>query len=295
MQLVVSVVALSVLATLDVCAQGVMPDSGHYWVPSEPGRGYLIERQGNKVGFLAFGYDKDGGDPEWLTAAGNLRSDGIPPADPPPFAGYFPVNWIEAPLYRVQGGACIGCFHQPPSRTDEIGTVEIYFDYLRLPTILFRFFSPVNLPFDRVPFNVVPFNFGHTQFGNAVDGRLAAGFVDLRGDWLFVEDSEAAETVGRFHFTSYLLSPTAGDDSYTLTFSAPGQNAEMRCHEGVRAPGHSVAPFDGCELLVNGIVVLSANELDIGINRILASRGPLAPRDVGPLRHPQRVLGFRLD
>lgn len=52
-------------------SSSVEPESGWWWNPAEPGRGYAIEKQGDKIFFAAFLYDSQGG-PLWYAATGRI-------------------------------------------------------------------------------------------------------------------------------------------------------------------------------------------------------------------------------
>lgn len=52
-------------------AAATEPESGWWWNPAEGGRGYAIEKQGDKIFFAAFLYDA-AGDPLWYVATGRM-------------------------------------------------------------------------------------------------------------------------------------------------------------------------------------------------------------------------------
>ncbi|MEE9423545.1 MAG: hypothetical protein V3V18_01035 [Methylococcales bacterium] len=50
------------------------PDTGWWWNADEPGRGYTIEKQSDKIFFAAYLYD-DSGNPVWYTAVLTVDAD----------------------------------------------------------------------------------------------------------------------------------------------------------------------------------------------------------------------------
>lgn len=298
MKLLNGLVAVLFALLASSTAECVIPESGHYWVPSEPGRGYLIEHQNGKVGFLAFAYDSSGR-PEWYIASGDLREDAaeIPGSDPPLNAGYYPLHWMRATLFRVEGGPCLGCDFDAIDRTQPIGSVEIYFPFTKLPVLFFTF-PNASLPFDRVPFSVTRFGFGYGRFGSDDPTRLASGIPDMRGQWVFRSASPGSTLLSfRFGPGEYTRESLDGLD-YRVTFRDSTVGAELRCKEGtvgIAAGATNSAPQDGCELFVANVLQFSMLDVDMGVERVLASRGPLTARVGGTFRHPERIVGIRFD
>lgn len=118
-----------------------------------------------------------------------------------------------------------------------------------------------------------------------------------------------AASVMRFDFTEIELdSPAAvveptrlilplGANDYTITYRDTGRNAEFRCTPSARQVGGKIG---GCELHQHGLLLFSARDNDLGIDRIHGFRGDLPQITIpvawisDPWRRPETVIGVRV-
>lgn len=111
--------SMLLLAPSIASAQAIYPEDGWWWNPDEPGRGYLIERQGDAVFMTSFHYS-DVGEPEWLTITG----DYVPDPDSESIIGT-----MTGEVLRYTDGQCIGCDYTDPMSsisTQDPATLTFY-------------------------------------------------------------------------------------------------------------------------------------------------------------------------
>ncbi|MFC1719961.1 CotH kinase family protein [Pseudomonadota bacterium] len=85
-------------------AQTIYPEDGWWWNPETSGRGYLLERQQDRVFVTSIHYSEFG-DPEWLTIVG----DYVPDTESESIIGT-----MTGEVMRFWDGQCIGCEYVPP-------------------------------------------------------------------------------------------------------------------------------------------------------------------------------------
>lgn len=102
----------AVFVLLASSALAAVPESGLWWNPDEPGRGYTIELQDDLLFAAFYAYQEDGRQSAFYTATVEL--DG-------------PSGKAQGPLYAARNGQCFGCSHRVPD-IDAIGTVRFEFD-----------------------------------------------------------------------------------------------------------------------------------------------------------------------
>jgi hypothetical protein len=88
-----------------------IPQTGWWWNPSEGGRGYSIEVQGNHIFFASYLYDA-GGRATWLVAAGNTSSGG---------------SAFSGQLEGYAQGQTLAGNYRAPTFTGYVGTITLSF------------------------------------------------------------------------------------------------------------------------------------------------------------------------
>lgn len=319
---VLSMVILPLLAT---GAHGVPPESGLYILANElsndrPSRYFHIEIQDQTARLTAVAFDPASGKPETYVAEAELRDDAQFPGNAPhPVAiteGYRPIHWFSGELYRLSGGACLTCFQGDAPVPEPVGSVGVWFDHLTAAAIDIRLTSDAAPP--GVPSSMLSY-LVRRNFGRQIILRESGGsqfpYVllqhDLRGEWVFVDQAPAGPYRGpvmRFDFTEIELDPPAAvveptrlilplANDYTITYRDTGRDAEFRCTPSARQVGGRIG---GCELHQHGLLLFSARDNDLGIDRIHGFRGDL-PRITIPVawisdpwRRPETVIGVRV-
>ena len=117
-------------------ANALMPESGWYWNPTESGRGFNIEIQGNQLFVATFVYDQSTGVPTWYSASGTMSST---------------TSWT-APLLKFQNGQCLTCSYQPPTLAGSIGDIKISFTSASTAVVTFQ---GKNINVTRFSFGVI--------------------------------------------------------------------------------------------------------------------------------------------
>lgn len=126
MTLARSLLALLTLAVLpalaDVPTQGFMPESGFYWNPDQPGRGYAIEVQDRVVFMTIYTYSEEASpanrSPLWFSASGTLTRR---------TSGSLTYTFSDE-LQFSEGGQCLGCSFVSPLTTPTGRPIDITFD-----------------------------------------------------------------------------------------------------------------------------------------------------------------------
>lgn len=245
----------------------VVPESGIYWRPDEPGRAYYIDYQRGTVFFVAYAYED--GEPVFYAGSGSVSEGAgeVPVLGEPLFSvlGYNPWNFVTVELYRTTGGACLTCLTRTVT-PQRVGTATLYFD--RVGLVVGYFLLDTG---QARQFVIQRFNFAYPD---VIETRLR----DITGDWIFADASDPSSTPLRFNFT------LREESVPNITQSTP-RPWELRLIDATRnarwvcigdRPGLDPGKKpDACELRVNGEAVLWARFDDIGLNRILAGRGPI--------------------
>lgn len=293
-----AVLAFVLLASTAIAGAAMpqpVPESGIYWSPTQVGTGYILETQGDTFAFSIYAYGLDG-DPEFFIASGRISE------------GY------SAPLFRVTGGAMLGSNSINETgaglNAERVGRVALSY-HVESPQILTYTALFLYLTLDSPPDNEPPetlhalqrMNFGYGGFGNRSQGQC---WPDMRGEWAFLDKSDASRPPWRFRFTQATSTPSSdlkcerpGDD-HVLTFRDVVAGAELRCVFSSDAPDplDGLRKYSGCELRRDGssAVVFSFYVGDIGLGRMIGSSGPLTvigsgvePRSTG------NILGIRAD
>jgi hypothetical protein len=292
--------AFAFLMGLLVCMQAtaIQPESGMYWDPSAPGRGYYIEAQDGTIWFMAFAYDEETGKPKIFVANGPLRDDAVEMGfhlaiSPPPFPiGFYPLHWFQGDLFSVEGGACLPCPQgEQAFVTERVGRIFVWFPDVRWAFIDMLIDEDDDIPVQRF---VERFNFGRERI--TFDGGQIR-FHDLRGEWVFVDQGDAELAPSRFLFDHREPAELSSAPQGEIVYRDSTRGAEFRC---IDEPPGQATRAQGCELHMDGEVMFSARNADIGLDRIQAFRGPLPPTAApsfsfsNPYRGPDPVIGLRV-
>ncbi len=227
--------------------------------------------------------------------------------------GHYPLRALWADLYQTRNGPLFN----PPSASGvrqvesiKVGQLRATFADIRTFVVSITLDEP--LPDGTVPwrdFILSRMNFGFGQIGQVlptdVNNYLSYCWTDLRGEWVFVDQSDPSRPPWRFNFTELESSPSLeemecrrapGFPPQTLVFTDLEQGATMYCvyaPHGNPDPGERLR--DTCELSLEGaeIPLLWFHWPDAGVKRISASLGGYP--DPGILRSEERVVGMRVE
>lgn len=302
-RLILPITASLLLGLFAPTAFGIAPESGMYWSPNHPGRGYYIDVQENIAFLVIYAYDEETGEAEIYVANGELRDDGTDMgislhAHPPSNTeGYFPLHFFLGELYRATDGPCLTCAKSGDTTNYEhVGTAVVWFPYTQWAWVGVHIHDG-DLTLDAL---VERLNYGRDRMVDpSGSGTPPLRFHDLRGQWVFVDQSDPDAEPWRFDFDEREPDTHLMDDPYFGVFRDTHRDAEFRCQ--------MVTPVDmenlnGCELHWNGEVLFSANIQDLGLYRIEAFRGELPPMITDPPgpqpeyhRGPDTVIGLRIE
>jgi hypothetical protein len=126
----------------------VTPESGWWWNPDEPGRGFNIETQQNTLFVATYVYDQRG-NPIWYTGSGELDEN----------------STLTTHLLLSENGPCMGCPYQAPSTTEAGIPITLQFTSRGEGTVLWK---GETVPIER-------FNF-----------KIGEGAEKLLGKWVFI-------------------------------------------------------------------------------------------------------------
>ena len=293
-------------------AWAIHPETGLYWSPSRSGRAVYLEVQGATVVAAVYAFDRETGAARFYTASGTIQDDFETPCGgiDAPFGaseGYYPLHGVTTDLYEVKNGQPLGT-----ARVDRESNAE------KVGRIALRFHSNGNVftstyldaDQDLEDCHVLTrFVFGQQWFfGHIAGPGTSLGHVmsDLRGHWVFVDQSDPQRVPWRFDFSERIpaelpslveLNRTWWSTTQLATYRDAARNAEFRCaFFPVGDSGHPQEPRKtaGCELFINGVIVFSTRLEDVGLDRIHGFLGALPPRGHPPYRRPQTVIGLRV-
>lgn len=310
------VVALS--GTMAMQAMAVEPETGIYWALGKPGEGLLIERQGDQIGMVLYTYSADG-EPEFYVAGGPLVEGGV--TEPVGWTeGYFPLHSLNAPLFRTTDGPrfnSIDFFVDNNGRelkSTEVGSVVATFQYNNVIELFIRLneFPANGHPLQRSITSHQYFRtpFGFRELGTDTILQNNANplpcWIDLTGTWAFVDMASEQREVWGFDFALEEVSPpieemtcpVSSSEAHVLVYKDSVRKATMRCVEAPSGdPRDGRRHIPGCEVTQEGVdePLFFFYIQDIGLKRIVASRGAFPPRGSATLRTSERVVGLRVD
>lgn len=129
--------------SLAVAATGVPPETGVWWNPAEPGKGFVIERQGNSVLLGSYMYESSGA-PVWYLSVLALQYNGS-------YAGA---------MTRYSGGQTLEGAYRPPAASTQVASVTLTAQTARTATLVIQPAggSPaITTPIERFTFSTPAF------------------------------------------------------------------------------------------------------------------------------------------
>lgn len=299
------IVLTSAFLSLATPCSAIAPESGLYWQPSSPGRGAYLEVQGETALLFLYAFDAETGGARFFSASAQLRGDfqTLCAVIEPPFGaseGFYPIHGFRAPLFELTGGRPLGQAAYGGQESErQVGFAEVVFGFggsVTLNTYLEDGQSEQCQFLSRFPFGQQAF------FGAGGQAKL---FFDLMGDWVFVDQADRSAPPMRFNFSERTPEalPSIVDENWWspsydyAIYRDPSRSAEFKCADVPQgASGSTTQPIKaaGCELFVEGQLILSAQLSDVGLDRIQGFRGPMPPRGEAPFRRAGTMIGLRV-
>jgi len=172
----------------------VTPETGWWWNPNEPGRGFNIEHQDGIVFIATFIYDENG-IPIWYTTSGRLLNSNV-----------------KANMEKFKDGQCITCEFMPPSsEVDGVGE----FNFTTSRTGIFSW-KGVNVPIQRFDFQQNRLN-GSWLVGD-ISALISIDISNVMEDSVIVNSVIPALDDMRFVYTN----STIGDFTHMAARSKNG-------------------------------------------------------------------------
>lgn len=297
-------------------AQSLEVESGIYWTSSRPGEALVVERQGPTLSMILYTYDSSG-KPTFFIAAGPL----LPNGDSEPVGwtqGYFPIQRVDARLQRVSEGPVFGSgrtysVERPIElKTEDVGRITVDFPYTNVANVRIENDEAVPPEMQRTTGMVMErFLFGFAGIGVDVFSttRLTPRpcWLDLSGEWIFLERSDTSSTPTRLRLQLEYTLPNAAQMMCPQSDRSPTQvvygdsisGGKLMCASADQRSNNVGSPPKvraGCEYVSEaGRKLFSFYTDDIGLNRIVGSKGELPLDGTGVLRRNERVLGLRIE
>jgi hypothetical protein len=182
MKSAIRVLALSVslFALADSASAATVggPTMGLWWNPSESGRGYEIDLQGDTMIVTTYVYE-DSGDPIWYLSSGT----------------YDHATGVFTSAYDIfANGQCFGCPYAAPDHTGNAGPITITFQTNQTATLTYPGGST----------NIVKFQYGFPNRTEVLYGEWAFTYETggvVNGDWI-VFDTPYTDPASGTHFVS---------------------------------------------------------------------------------------------
>jgi hypothetical protein len=286
---------LAFLSLIHVCAvaQGlqIVPGAGAYSNPARQGEGAFIEVQGEIV-VIAFFTHRANGDSTFYVASGPMYSVPNNEAMQP---NYYPATRMEGDLFVTNDGPVLNQPAHSGVMSRKVGIVRAEFGYLDVVWVYVDYAESESESLSRV-FTLSKVTYGFGGIGTSFTSGKPC-WPDLRGEWIFVDQSDDQAVPRRYNFTE-MSSPMplseircgAGASS-VLTFRDITRSQVLRCVA-------SSPDFDGvnryaCELREGefGETLYWFNPSDITAARMVGSVGPYVS---GYARMPSKVTAFRV-
>ena len=197
---------LVIAALWSQLALAVAPQTGIWWSPSESGRGYSIDVQGNTLVMISYAYGTDGR-MQWYYADGPLLSGG--------------ARW-SGTLYKFDFGQPLNGPYTPPTNVGTAGVITIDFST--------RTRGFLTLPGGRQS-AIERYNFG-----------VGAPPQSLLGEWLYAYTIGSSTFAERFAYTTILPATSTGN-GIVATASGNG-GAVVGMTSTKKAASHATSSFD---------------------------------------------------
>jgi hypothetical protein len=275
-----SLVALFFFAANSALA--ISPEPGLYYDAAQSGKGFYIDVQ-QGTGLIIFYAGNPGtGKPEYYLATGLFGPNPLP-LDEASYAGVNPAEGFNGEIVRLTASVpcltCPGYGYDPAAHAEIVGYVQINFKYLDTATMVasWKDGSSLTYALQREVFGF-PAAVGLDHVGHG---------VDLRGEWIFVDETDPSRAPWRFQFTE--VTPTIelfqGSPVPAFDYVDDQRQATFHCNVSF-----------GCTLMQNGQTLFSARYEDLGLRKIQAFLGPLPNLGTtGLYRTGQVILGMRVE
>lgn len=244
----------------------VEPVTGWYWNASESGRGFAIERQGDRLFLAGFMYEESG-EAVWYTSTLTLQPNGA-------YAGQ---------LDRFQNGqSLLGTYRVPTSSNVGSATLAFDTDMHAEMQVAPNGKAPSTILLERFPISVPAFQPSNAPFRNGwywsknESGR--GYFIEVQGSTAFIA-SFMYKDDGRP--TWYTMTATL---TQTLALTAPlvqfsqGQPLQGAYREPVQVPGNSGKATFSLSDSGDGVLLLP-NGKDVSVEAFDFNGGQPSPRD----------------
>lgn len=264
----------------------VLPETGLYWDANQSGKGFYVEVQNGLGAVVFYAGDPNTGKSTYFVASGSIDGPVGGNLEPPrDTSGYAPVNGFQGDIYQVSEAPCLTCVSIGESALETIvGSAEVVFTD-RAHLVLSITWTNVLPPNARASITYVlqRYDFAYPL---AVDRQGGQWCCDLRGEWIFTDETDPMRVPWRFQFSQV-----------TAVVDTSFQNEPMPAWDYVdparQATMHCIANW-GCSVSMNGELLFSMRGSDIGLDSMLGYLGSFAYPLSGVYRGTKNVIGMRI-
>ena len=248
-------------AHAQIASQAFLPESGFYWNPAQPGRGYAIEIQDRFLFVTVYTYTEEANpavrEALWFFAAGEVL---------PGQSGNSLVYTFSDELFISSAGQCLEC--------DFVQNISTSTD--RPISITFTSLANANLVING---EVIPIQ--RFWYSPSIDDT----FLSLLGQWMFVTDCTATGAAGNCYPSDPAVQPFNGDIIELLDVNSGSQTTVDGFRAGTAI--EAAAAYDSVENLYVLVVSETDDEFlayyffgaDFGTDRILGFSERFQPGD----------------
>jgi hypothetical protein len=225
----IRVLALSVslFALADTASAATVggPTMGLWWNPSESGRGYEIDLQGDTMIVTTYVYE-DSGDPIWYLSSGPYNHE----------TGVFQSTYDS-----YINGQCFGCpWHQPTVQVGAAGPIIIVFHTNQTATLTYPGGST----------NIVKFQYGFPNRTEVLYGEWTLTYItggNVGGDWVVLDTPYTDQASG----TAFVSGHAVGNAARTVLgiYDPILREAEIEVTDGATKRLYEFGVFDDRRLL----------------------------------------------
>ena len=253
--------ALVGTAEAQIPSQAFLPESGFYWNPAEPGRGYSIEIQDRFLFITIYTYTEEN-NPAQREAVWFFSSGEIVPGQ----SGNSLVYTFSEELFIASAGQCLGCNFVANDSSATGRSIDITFSSL----------TNASLTIDGETIPIRRF-----WYSPSIDDT----FASLLGQWIFAIDCTSTTAAGNCYPSDPTVQPFNGDFIELFELNTGSQTTVDGFRSGTSL--QASAAYDAAQNLYVIVVSETSNEFlayyffgtDFGTDRILGFAERFVPGD----------------
>jgi hypothetical protein len=222
---VLAAAALLLALTDSACANSIGgPTQGLWWNPSQSGRGYEIDLQGDTMIVTTYVYEQSG-DPIWYLSSGTYDHT---------------TSTFQSAYDIFANGQCFGCPYVAPTHTGDAGPISIVFHSNQTATLTYPGGST----------EITKFQYGYPDRTQMLYGEWALTYItagNVGGDWIVLDTPYTDPASG----TKFVSGHTVGSTTKTVLaiYDPVRTEAEIEVTDGSTKRLYQFGVFDDRRLL----------------------------------------------